>query len=104
MWIFTKKSSENNIKKQKKHPQGCFFVLPSRRVSLPLGEGVTAGDERGIISNPEGRKEKRIATHIFGMLAMTGNVILSAAKNPYSQKRDSQIVSLPRGEGGTPQA
>ena len=34
----------------------------SRRVSLPRGEGVTEGDERGIISNPEGRKEKRIAT------------------------------------------
>ena len=54
--------------------------------SLPSGEGVTAGDERGIISNPEGRKEKRIATHTFGMLAMTGNVILSAAKNPYLKK------------------
>ena len=34
-----------------------FFIITkknSRRVSLPRGEGVTAGDERGIVKNTEG--------------------------------------------------
>ena len=59
--------------------------------SLPRGEGVTEGDERGIISNPEGKKRNGLP-RLLRRLAMTEQCHSERSEEPVLRKERADNI------------